>query len=273
MVQAEARELSQPGRSAPMRQAFRGMRAAVTLLTRVPVGGFPYTDAEWRWSTAHLPLIGALVGATSVAAFITVARAGSFVAAVVAVLTSTVVTGGLHEDGLADSADALGGGTSRERVLAILKDSRIGAFGACALVLSLVLRIALIARLAPQVSAPLVIVGAWSRLSPVALIAALPYVTEPSVAKSRAVAAARWPQLVVALGWALAAAAGARALGAVSYVELAAPLLSGVLATIVCGAYFRARVGGITGDFLGASQQASECVMLLALAVVRGGGM
>jgi adenosylcobinamide-GDP ribazoletransferase len=272
VIESEARrDVPRFAASSPARAFFRGMRAAITLLTRVPVGGFPYSDAEWRWSTAHMPWVGAFVGGASFAASVAVARAGSLVAAVVAVMASTIVTGALHEDGLADTADALGGGSSRERALAILKDSRIGAFGACALILSLALRIALVARLAPSLAAPLVLVGAWSRVAPAVLIVALPYVTDPSVAKSAAVATARWPQLLVAFVWALAIAAGAGATGSLSYADVGGALAAGVLATAACGAYFRARIGGITGDFLGASQQACECAMLLALAVARGG--
>jgi len=254
------------------RAFFRGMRAAVVVLTRLPVGGFPYAEAEWRWSCAHMPLVGALVGAIAALAGVAVARAGHLVAAVGVVTASMLVTGAMHEDGLADTADALGGGDTRARVLEILKDSRIGVFGACALVAAILLRVAAMARLTPHAVAAIVLVGATSRLAPVALIAALPYVTEASVAKSRSVATAGAAQLVVAFAWVCAVGAGVRALGGVSTVELAVALASGTLTTVVCGACFRARVGGITGDFLGAAQQACECAMLLAIAVARGGG-
>jgi adenosylcobinamide-GDP ribazoletransferase len=266
-------DMSFPRRSPSTHPFLRGLRAAFTLLTRVPVGGFPYADADWRWSAAHWPLVGAFVGATWLVASLATMRAGRLVAAIVVVMVSMIVTGALHEDGLADTADALGGGRSRERVLAILKDSRIGAFGASALIVSLMLRVALIARLAPGLAAILVLIGAWSRVAPVVLVVALPYVTEPPLAKSRAVATAGRPQLLVAFAWAFVIAAGSRVVGALSYVDLGVALASGVLVTTVCGAYFRARVGGVTGDFLGASQQASECAMLLALAVARGGAM
>lgn len=253
------------------RAFFRGVRAAVVVLTRVPAGGFPYAKAEWRWAAAHMPMVGALVGAFAAVTWAASRRAGDFVAAAAAVAASALATGALHEDGLADTADALGGGRSRERVLEILKDSRIGSFGACALVVSIVLRVALVARLAAAAPVALVVVGAASRLAPVALIVALPYVTDPRVAKSTSVATAGGAQLAVALVWTVAVAAGACGSGLASSVELAFALVAGVVATALAAAYFRARVGGITGDFLGAAQQAAECAMLFALAVARGG--
>lgn len=250
---------------------LRGARAALVVLTRVPAGGFPYTPAEWRWSAAHMPLVGAFVGALAAIAWEASARAGYVVASIVAIAAAMLVTGALHEDGLADTADALGGGTSRERVFAILKDSRIGAFGACALVVAVVLRVALLARLGAGAPAALVVIGACSRLAPVALLVTLPYVTDPSTAKSANVATAGAPQLVVAIVWTLASCAGARALGLFSWADAAiVPAVTAVVA-VIAGAYFRARVGGTTGDFLGASQQLVECATLLAVAVSRGG--
>src|SRR5580698_6781054 len=99
------------------RAFFRGLRAAAALLTRGPVGGFPYDDEEWRWSAAHLPVVGAALGWLASIAWAVAIGAGSLVAAVVAVTAAVALTGALHEDGLADTADALGGGDSRERVL------------------------------------------------------------------------------------------------------------------------------------------------------------
>lgn len=116
------------------------------------------------------------------------------------------------------------------------------------------------------------LVGAIAALAGVAVARAGHLVAaEASVAKSRSVATAGAAQLVVASGWVCAVGAGVRALGGVSTVELAVALASGTMTTAVCSAYFRARVGGITGDFLGAAQQACECAMLLAIAVARGG--
>src|SRR5262245_51603355 len=123
---------------------LRTARAAVVFLTRIPLGGFPYSEAEWARAAAWFPLVGSLVGALAAGAWWVVRPAGDLVAAIVAVIVCLVITGALHEDGLADTADALGGATDRAKMFAILKDSRIGTFGAAALALSLLLRVALL---------------------------------------------------------------------------------------------------------------------------------
>jgi adenosylcobinamide-GDP ribazoletransferase len=253
------------------RAFFRGARAAATLLTRLPVGGFPYGDAEWRWSAAHLPLVGGAVGFLASIAWAITAGAGPLVSAVVAVAAAAALTGALHEDGLADTADALGGGDSRDRVFAILKDHDIGSYGACALLLCTLLRVATLDRLAPDVPSIFCFVSAASRLGPTVLLASLPYVTPSATAKSGPVTTARAEQVVVAAAWVAAVGAAAHVLGGLPWIHAIGSLASGAVTVAACGAYFRKRVGGVTGDFLGAAQQLGECSMLLTFAVLRGG--
>ena len=167
-----------------MRTTLRGARAAVVFLTRLPVGGFPYTEAEWRWSSAWLPAVGALVGAASAGVWLLLEPAGAAVAAAFAVTASVLLTGGFHEDGLADTADALGGGADPETVLRILKDPRVGSFGALALVVSVLLRVALLASLARAAPVALVVAHTLARVGPVWLMVTLAYVTGEG-AKSR----------------------------------------------------------------------------------------
>ncbi len=142
---------------------LRGVRAAFVFLTRVPVGGFPYTDDEWRWAAAHFPLVGALLGTVVGAVDYVLLPLGELAAALGAIGVSLFLTGALHEDGLADTSDALGGAFARDKILAILKDSRVGTFGACALVLSIVGRAALLARLGPGAPWAFVLAGAAAR--------------------------------------------------------------------------------------------------------------
>jgi adenosylcobinamide-GDP ribazoletransferase len=252
------------------RAFFRGVRAAATLLTRLPAGGFPYDDDEWRWSAAHLPLIGGAVGWLASIAWAISAGAGPLVSAVVAVAAAAALTGALHEDGLADTADALGGGDSRERVFAILKDHDIGSYGACALILVTLLRVATLDRLAPDVPSIFCFVSAASRLGPTVLVAALPYVTPSATAKSGPVTTARVEQVVVATAWVVAVGAAAHGLGGLPWAHAVGAFVAGAATVAACGATFRKRVGGVTGDFLGASQQLAECAMLLTFAVLRG---
>ncbi|HTN90291.1 MAG TPA: adenosylcobinamide-GDP ribazoletransferase [Sorangium sp.] len=249
---------------------LRGARAATTFLTRVPVGGFPYAEADWRWASAWFPFVGAGLGAVQAAAWLLVDRGGALVAASVTVALSLLLTGAFHEDGLADTADALGGAFDRARMFEILKDSRIGSFGAAALIVVLVLRIALLARLDAAAPVALVLTQCLSRTPPIWLMVALPYVTQGG-SRSRPVAQAALPQALVGSFWPALALAAAHAAGAVSACEVAAMLGAVAAASAICGLRFRARAGGITGDFLGATQQIADCAALLALAVARGG--
>lgn len=252
--------------------ALRGARAAVTFLTRVPVGGFPYASREWRWCAAWFPLVGALVGAAGSVVMQLTQNAGPWASAALAIAATMMLTGAFHEDGLANTADALGGAYDRDRLFAILKDSRIGAFGAAALGIALLLRVALLARLDVGAAAALVLVHAASRLPPVWLMAALPYVSPGGLARSRPVATAGAPQVVVASASVVALSLVAWSLGAFTAWELVACGAAMAATPLVCGWRFVVRAGGITGDFLGATQQVSECALLLAVALVRGDG-
>ena len=128
-------------------QALRHYLLAVQFFTRIPVSGkladwVGYSPAMLRASAAHFPGVGWLVAAVALGVYAGIAAllgAQTFTplaAAVLSTIATVMVTGGFHEDGLADVADGMGGGYQRERVLEIMKDSRVGAFGAMALVLA-----------------------------------------------------------------------------------------------------------------------------------------
>jgi adenosylcobinamide-GDP ribazoletransferase len=157
----------------------------------------------------------------------------------------------------------------------ILKDSRVGAFGACAVVLSIAGRAALLARLGPQAAWALPLVGAAARVGPVWQIALLPYVAT-SASRSRGVAAAGPTQALVATGWALAIAAalvtcpqlggwaaGGACVGAARAVAMMAAMSA---VTLFTGWRYARRLGGMTGDFAGATEQVCELAGLAALA-------
>ena len=243
----------------------RGVRAAATFLTRVPVGGFPYRDDDFRWAAAHFPLIGAAVGTAMALVYALALPLSPLVAAALAIITGLLVTGGFHEDGLADTADALGGAYDRARVLEILKDSRIGAFGGLAIGASLILRAGLLEALAARAPVALVLAHALSRVAPVWLMIALPYATADAHSKSRTLTRAGLAQAAVATGWGLAAIAGALVLTPISgrAVLVALAVVAGL--ALLAGWRFHRRVGGVTGDFLGASQQLGEVGVLIAL--------
>jgi adenosylcobinamide-GDP ribazoletransferase len=250
---------------APFPPFLRGLRAAFAFLTRVPVGGFPYRPEDWRWASAHFPLVGAACGALVAVLYRALLPLGPLGAAVLALGAQVYVTGALHEDGLADTADALGGGLDRDRVLAILKDSRIGVFGGAALVLSLVGRAALLARLGAGEAMAFALVAAGARVGPVWQMRLLPYVTRAEESKSRDVVRAGTWQAVVATAWfalACTCAVVVRVVAAEVVIRMALALAA---VAVAAGFRYRARVGGVTGDFLGATEQLGE---LAALAVV-----
>jgi len=246
------------------RDVLRGARAAFSFLTRIPVGGHPYTRAEWAWAAAHFPLVGATLGSLLAALHRALAPLGPTAGAVLVVTASILLTGAMHEDGLADTCDALGGGVDRERVFAILKDSRIGTFGACALLASFAGRVALIERLGADAAWwALPLAGCAARVGPVWQLAMLPYVSR-AFAKSADVAQASYPQAHLATAWLIAAAAAVFCLGAASLSRLAALAIMLAAVSLATGRVYAHRAGGVTGDFLGATEQLSE---LAALAV------
>jgi len=179
-----------------------------------------------------------------------------------------LLTGAFHEDGLADVADGLGGTSNRERALEIMRDSRIGAFGAIALVLALGLKFALLVALAGQgamvACAALLAAHVLSRLVPLAVMRALPYVgAEGGKAKPMADAVSG-SAVGIGVLWSLPAVA-LLALAGGAANGLAA-LLAAALVGVVMVRLLRRRLGGFTGDGLGATQQLSELAIYLALA-------
>ena len=254
-----------PTESSTLRDALRGVRAAFIFLTRVPVGGFPYRTVEWQWANAHFPLVGAFLGGCSGLVYWGACGFDAGFAALLAVATSIWMTGAFHEDGLADTTDALGGGIDdKPRVLEILKDSRIGTYGTAGFVIVLLARVLLLSKLAPLSGLlALVVAHSLARVPPIWIKTFLPYASEGPLAKSRDLESSSSVQVIVATAWGLL------------FGGLFAPswmiLLWIAIALAALGHFlawrFRRRVGGYTGDFLGATEQLGEVVVLLAFAL------
>jgi adenosylcobinamide-GDP ribazoletransferase len=247
---------------------------ALQFFTRIPVTGrlaewVGYSPAMLRASAAHFPAVGWVVGAIGALALAgALALWPPLVAAVLCSVVTVLVTGAFHEDGLADVADGLGGASTRERALEIMKDSRIGAFGAIAVVLALGLKFALLAALAGQgafvACAALLAAHVLSRLAPLAVMRASPYVGGEG-GKSKPMAdAVSGTAVFVAVLWALPAAALLVVAGGV--VNGVAALAATALVALFMVRLLRRRLGGFTGDGLGATQQLSELAIYLALA-------
>lgn len=252
---------------------------ALQFFTRVPVTGplaawVGFSPQMLRASAAHLPGIGWLVGAVAALVFVGVGMGlpgvgGALAAAVLSTVATVMLTGAFHEDGLADVADGLGGSANRDRALEIMKDSRIGAFGAVALVLALGLKFALLAALAARgwQAAAVAIVGAHvlSRLMPLFLIRWLPYVGDSGASKAKPLAdAISRGALCIAFMWAVPAVA--LLLCAHDAAHVGGALLAAVAAAGWMARLFVRRLQGFTGDGLGATQQVCELAIYLALA-------
>ena len=193
-----------------------------------------------------------------------------------------MLTGGFHEDGLADVADGLGGSYTRERALDIMKDSRVGAFGAMALVLALLCKVALLGLLGSVEGVPAMLdespftgwyvcAALWaghvvSRGLPLVLIRLLPHVGDTAKSKSKPLAdQISSTALLIAFIWCFVAIAlAAWALGAIQLIVACSFAVIALLATL---RLFRRRLQGFTGDCLGTTQQACEIAFYLGLAV------
>jgi adenosylcobinamide-GDP ribazoletransferase len=252
--------------------ALRGVRAAFVSFSRLPLGGYPYDPAEWRWAPAHLPLVGVVVGGISAAVWAACLLAGlsPLLAATLAVAASALATGALHEDGLADAADGLGGGHDPARVLAIMKDSRIGSYGALALGVSLLARVAAVASLSGTEWFVLPLTHGLARLGPVRLMLSERYVSAAESARSPHFLPIGVAQVAVATGWAAACGLVGVLAGCVDWHSLAWLPAVILLLTAASRRYFRRTVGGITGDLLGALEQATELALLVTYLCCRG---
>jgi adenosylcobinamide-GDP ribazoletransferase len=261
----------QIGSSSRVLDELRLVLATVQYFTRIPVPGWVgHSPGHLQGTARYFSLAGVLVGA--IGALVFWASSLLFPSPLPAILSTAVtifITGAFHEDGLADTFDGLGGGATRERALEIMKDSRIGAFGAIALVLALGLKIALLAVLAGQgamaVASALLGAHVLSRLAPLFLIRWLPYVGDQGASKAKPLADAigGWALLV---GVAYALPAAALLLLTHPPLQAAASLVACLLGALYIGALLRRRLQGFTGDGLGATQQVCELAIYLALA-------
>ena len=246
---------------------MNGLRAAAAFLTRVPVAS---ADVDGSASVARslpwFPVVGALVGATVAGVYAGALQVlPALPAAAVAVTAGVLLTGAFHEDGLADTADALGA-WEPEEARRILKDPTHGTYGVSALVLVLVTRVGALSALGGWTAlAVLPAAHALGRAAALGLLGAVPAATDEGLGASYAAHVGRRQLLWVGLaGMALgAAAAGAWVVPAAALAAIGAGEVGRVGAR---------RVGGVTGDVLGAAEQVAEAlVLLLGAAVVTQG--
>jgi adenosylcobinamide-GDP ribazoletransferase len=238
---------------------------AVQFLTRLPTPALADFEPGWITRSArYFPLVGLLVGAACAGVLLAAGQLWSGpLPALLAVAAGMLITGGFHEDGLADAADGLGGGQTPSRRLEIMKDSRIGTYGVLALGLVLASKIAALAALPPATAAlALVAAHGAGRVAAVAVMVRQAHVSDPASAKYKpAPDGVRGAELLVAalLGlWPLALLGGAGLVGAAV----------GAVLALLLAATARRLIGGYTGDVLGAVEQVCELGVLLGVAAM-----
>lgn len=246
---------------------IRELVAALRFLTRVTLPGAPTQATDLPGALSWFPLVGGLIGvAIGAIACALCAWWSPGIAALLAVAAGLLLTGGFHEDAASDAADGLGGGFTTEKVLAIMHDSRIGAYGAMSLWVVLTLRMLVLwqlLELLPHWQVPLAmgLASAWGRWTAAPLLAALPPLADglaKDIAQHRS---QRLPLILATLSIALLS-------GGAWYLHLpqVIPAVTAALgATLLWWIYLRHRLGGQSGDLLGAGNQLTEAAALLAL--------
>jgi adenosylcobinamide-GDP ribazoletransferase len=249
-----------------MRDGLRSAVAAVAFLTAVPIGRRTEIRArDLRRGLILFPVVGALVGAlTAAVAWGAEFALPSFPAAVLGVATGVLVTAAMHLDGLADTADGVGAAFVGGDPSAAMHDPRIGTFGVAALTLDLLLKVSVLSVLIAGARFPVeaIAAAALGRAAAIALTAALPYAGSESGAGGWTRGMGLGPGLV---GIAMAAAIG---------ILTAGPVFGGMAATGlavagIVGRWSRRRLGGVTGDTLGATAELTETLALTAAISLR----
>jgi adenosylcobinamide-GDP ribazoletransferase len=266
--------------------SLRGLRLATQFLTRLPVPGVTdFSAADLSRSAVWFPLVGVVVGALVAVTIALTARYGAFLSAVLAVLVWVGLTGALHLDGLADLADALGAShRDPQRFLTVLADPHVGTFGAVTIVLALLVKTAALATLHPALAHPGALTQAGALTHGWRMMYGLPIDGLPLITSVPLIAAwarlgplawSRWlPPLKAGQGERFAWSLQSGWIVAWTILLFAAsawvtPVLCiAPLALLGWGLWLKLRVGGVTGDCLGAGVEVVEIVLLL---VVVGG--
>lgn len=250
-----------------IRARLAEVQLALMLLTRLPAGQLKDPAPTITASAWAFPLAGLAVGAGAALVFWGAAFALPLpLAALLALITQITLTGALHEDGLADLTDGIWGGQTTERRLDIMRDSRIGTYGTLALILSVALRWQALTYLAGQdfnaALLAVIVLAMLSRVAPVVLLAILPAARPDGLGHSAR--AVPWSFVAIAALIALSPSL----LPVVPLLPLATILAVQALITLALARLALRRLGGQTGDVLGAGQQLAEIAGLVTLAAL-----
>jgi adenosylcobinamide-GDP ribazoletransferase len=238
---------------------------ALQFLTRLPAPSFADFQPDWITRAArYYSLVGLLVGAVCAGVLLAAGQWWSgLLPALLAVAAGVLITGGFHEDGLADTADGLGGGQTPQRRLEIMKDSRVGTYGVLALGLMLAIKVAALAAL-PLIPAALALVAAHGagRVAAVVIMVLERHVSDRADAKYKPA-----PDGVTPFELLVAAALGLGPLALLGWPGLVGAAVGAVLATLLA-LTARRLIGGYTGDVLGGVEQVCEVGVLLGVSAM-----
>jgi adenosylcobinamide-GDP ribazoletransferase len=268
-----------------MKQQWLLFKTALMFLTRIPVGNLPFSQSNLQASARYFSWVGLLVGLIGALVFSATAFFFSIPLSILLSMLSTILlTGAFHEDGLADSCDAFGGGWTKEKILTIMKDSRLGTYGVVGLITSLSLKFLLLLELSsylysPVVAIAMIVAHSTSRFWAVTIMQQLPYVQDIDSSKSKPLAdrvLSKKEMGVLFLGVILPIVLLYLALmpGAITIFPFSihfnsssfylfplfilVVMLPVILVRYFAGLYFKKWIGGYTGDCLGATQQICE---------------
>ncbi len=249
-----------------LRQEAEAFFGAVRFFTRLPVPAWVgHSQEALDRAARYFPLVGLLVGVLGGLTFLLAAFVLPVsIALLLSMAATLLVTGAFHEDGLADAVDGFGGGWTKPQVLAIMKDSRIGSYGAIAIGLMLLAKFNALYELPDAWIAPAIVAAhAASRFCSTTLIHALDYVRDDDSSRAK--------PLAVRMGAGSLAVAGLFGLAPLvllPWQAAGAGLLLAVLTTFLAARYFVRRIGGYTGDCLGATQQGAELAIYVGILAV-----
>ncbi|HSH73665.1 MAG TPA: adenosylcobinamide-GDP ribazoletransferase [Methylophilaceae bacterium] len=243
-----------------MNKEWRLFSLAVGFFTRVPMPSVPdFQESDLNHSVKYFPLVGLLVGVLAALVYWLAAKIlPTEIAVILSMIATIYATGCFHEDGLADAADGLGGGWEKEQVLTIMQDSRIGSYGAAAMILALLAKFESLNHISPLLTPVVLIAGhALSRYAAVLVIYTQVYVRSSGKSKP----------LATKLSTAELVLASLFGLGPLVFLSL--HLLWAVLPVALVWVWFshklKRRIGGYTGDCLGAMQQLTEIAFYLGI--------
>jgi len=253
-------------------QQLRLFFIALQFFTRLPIPGWVGFQPEWlQHASRYFPLVGCVVAAVAAGVYALAALVlPAPLAAVLSTAASIYVTGAFHEDGFADTCDGLGGGMTRERVLEIMKDSRVGAYGAIGIICMLGVKCTALAMLPPTSAiAALFLAHPLSRLAATGLIWRMDYARDQGKAKPLAQQMHNGEFAIAAIT-ALLPGAVLVATGLLKPAALMACVGAAALAAFWLARKFQARLQGYTGDCLGAVQQLAEVAIYLVVVASLG---